>query len=353
MEKYKLFETIKLIEGANRTLLLDSLRQSFYFLPKEEVKNIFLDKKNNEINPENPLLKFLKKEELIFPIDHSFFKNFTPIKNHWETVYPIDNILFFVNETTVSHLEKFINIDKFGQIHLIFNTEISNSTLNKVFYSLEFIYCDTIKITNDNGLNTNQLSFLIRRINSNIKRQIILDGISKMFVEKIKRKDSIFIYENKLNYDKLTYSINHYYEAQEYHTYFNKKVTIDEEGNILNDIKDKISFGNIRYIQNFEQILEISKNKDFNKKWYLKKSEIDICKVCEFRFNCVDPRQPILREEGVFHEIECNYNPYISKWEGEEGYKTLSECGVISNEKEFSIDHEKIEKINIELWGEE
>ena len=53
-----------------------------------------------------------------------------------------------------------------------------------------------------------------------------------------------------------------------------------------------------------------------------------------------------------YHKIECNYNPYIAKWKGEDGYRTLSDCGVISNENEFSIDHERIAKINEELWEE-
>ena len=69
---------------------------------------------------------------------------------------------------------------------------------------------------------------------------------------------------------------------------------------------------------------------------------------------CVDNRLPYKRKENEwFHKIECKYNPYIAKWEGEEGYQTLEECGVLSNEKGFSIDHEKIAKINAVLWDEE
>jgi hypothetical protein len=68
---------------------------------------------------------------------------------------------------------------------------------------------------------------------------------------------------------------------------------------------------------------------------------------------CVDNRLPHQRQSDSkwYHKTECNYNPYIAKWKGEEGYRTLAECGVTSNEQGFSIDHERIAKINDELWG--
>jgi hypothetical protein len=84
------------------------------------------------------------------------------------------------------------------------------------------------------------------------------------------------------------------------------------------------------------------------------KDKTQVCCDCEFRNICNDTRRPKYQKRNLwFHETECNYNPYISKWEDEEGYRTLGECGVISNEHEFSIDHEKIAKINAELWPEE
>ena len=68
---------------------------------------------------------------------------------------------------------------------------------------------------------------------------------------------------------------------------------------------------------------------------------------------CVDNRLPHKRKENEwYHKTECNYNPYIAKWEEEEGYKTLKECGVVSNENEFSINHDKIAEINKDIWGD-
>lgn len=88
--------------------------------------------------------------------------------------------------------------------------------------------------------------------------------------------------------------------------------------------------------------------------WKSPKEKTDICHNCEFHNVCIDNRLPKKREsDGLwYHTTECNYNPYIAKWKGEEGYRTLAECGVKSDETGFSIDHEHIAKINEELWGD-
>jgi hypothetical protein len=68
---------------------------------------------------------------------------------------------------------------------------------------------------------------------------------------------------------------------------------------------------------------------------------------------CVDNRVPIKRKKDEwYHKTECNYNPYIAKWQEEEGYKTLEECGVVSDENELQINHKQLEEINTQLWGD-
>ena len=86
----------------------------------------------------------------------------------------------------------------------------------------------------------------------------------------------------------------------------------------------------------------------------IKKDNIEVCKDCEFRHICTDCRAfTDSNSRPNARPSKCQYNPYISKWSHEEGYKTLEECGVISNEKEFSIDHQKIAINNAMLKEEE
>ena len=69
---------------------------------------------------------------------------------------------------------------------------------------------------------------------------------------------------------------------------------------------------------------------------------------------CSDKRMPIVRKgTEVYFLEECNYNPYIAKWNNEVGYKTLAESGIISNAEGFKINRKRINAINKELWGDD
>lgn len=126
-----------------------------------------------------------------------------------------------------------------------------------------------------------------------------------------------------------------------------KKIGIDVQGNIKNCPSLSQVIGNINDT-NFELNLHsFSTDK-------IKKDDIEVCQDCEFRHICTDCRAfTDSNSRPNARPSKCQYNPYISKWSHEGGYKTLEECGVISNEQQFSIDHDKIALINKELWEDE
>ena len=40
---------------------------------------------------------------------------------------------------------------------------------------------------------------------------------------------------------------------------------------------------------------------------------------------CIDPRIPEINNKNSWKcKIECQYNPYIAKWGGEEGYESIN-----------------------------
>jgi radical SAM protein with 4Fe4S-binding SPASM domain len=165
-------------------------------------------------------------------------------------------------------------------------------------------------------------------------------------------EDTMFftLKEKEYNYLKskteFASNISLFSESQNYHTYFNRKLYIGPTGEIKNAPETEQVFGYIQDITE-DELKEIISSPHFQKYWFVHKGLIDVCKECEFRHMCVDNRVPIERKSNEwYNSLECNYNPYIGKWEGEEGYLSLADCGVISNEKEFIIDHEKVRKIN-------
>lgn len=153
----------------------------------------------------------------------------------------------------------------------------------------------------------------------------------RMLFEKAPSKESIII------------SQKFYSEALYYNPAFNRRVYIDVEGMYF--YGKPLSTG-------VSSIAELFSKMD-NGLAKITKGEIDVCKDCDFRMVCYDTRTPLKRKsEGWYFLSECNYNPYICKWNDEEGYRTLAECGVVSNAEGFSIDHDRIAAINAELWGE-
>lgn len=183
------------------------------------------------------------------------------------------------------------------------------------------------------------------------KRLIVLNSpFEKNFEDTMFFTEKSNLYSTEKTQMEITSNINLFSESLLHHTYFNRKFFIGPSGEIKNAPECSNSSGNIKNINTIEELSAIIKNDEFQRYWFIHKDLIDVCKQCEFRHMCVDNRIPIMRKNNEwFHKIECNYNPYIAKWKDEVGYQTLAECGVISNENEFSIDHDKISAINAKL----
>ena len=130
-------------------------------------------------------------------------------------------------------------------------------------------------------------------------------------------------------------------ESKKYHTYFNRKMFIHKNGEISNAPESSEIYGKIDSFKTQEQLLDLVQSSAFQKLWHVKKESTDVCCDCEYRYMCVDNRIPLCRGNNEwYHEIECNYNPYIGKWQNENGYKTLVECGIRSGVDGFVKENE-------------
>jgi len=110
------------------------------------------------------------------------------------------------------------------------------------------------------------------------------------------------------------------------------------------------SFGNIKDTT-LKKAIEKPGFKDL---WYIHKDQIDVCKDCEFRHMCTDCRCFIKDPDNIYSQpAKCTYNPYVCKWEGEEEYVPVEECGTYSLNNGFVPDPEKIKALNKQIWGED
>jgi SPASM domain peptide maturase of grasp-with-spasm system len=355
---FKWCEQIKITEGYLRSCIYD-LNRSEYELVLKKCQYLVdqIERKNTKLidsffsKSDMEWVNFFLEKEYILSIPENLFDNFTCLGLDFEQPNYINNSVVY----STNNLDVIIPyIDQLGckHLHIVCETESELIIMMRRYFIT----------TNFHSL---EVSLLLFENNNEELLKICHEFpiISKIFVanENVKTRNTggyfgnILRFKNKTDFTPtFVPRIETYLESQKHNLYFNKKLFIDKNGDIKNAKEVKSKSGNIKAVNLFDKLLSLVESKRFQKYWFSHKGITDVCKDCEFRHMCVDNRLPIERSENDwFHKTECNYNPYIAKWEGEEGYQTLEECGVISNENGFSIDHEKISKINAVLWGED
>jgi len=309
------------INGYTRAVEMNFNNCTYSVVPKNtSSNNKNLNKEDKFLTPSiitNAILKVGNNKVLLTHIDKVF--------NYLERLLCKFIVIIFEGFATIEDLTKLF-------------TAVNNYNLHEVTLLLEY----------SDALYSDDFAEVVLSSNR-FKAIIIFNSPFDKNLENI-----IFYYKkerSKFNFNKVLSDFvprrELYAEALQYHSYFNKKLFIDIDGEIKNSPESVETFGLINNCETSEELIEIIDKKDFQKHWDVKKDQCDVCKDCEFRYMCIDNRLPYYRGNGEwYHKIECNYNPYIAKWEGEKGYKSLNDCEVVSNEEGFSINHEKIESIN-------
>ena len=315
-----------LVKGYAKNIIQNLVKNSFNYVVKSKMKAFKVDDIPKYITPD-----FISNTIIKFDDNYYFNKNISTLFSLLsETLckYIVIEINFNLDINKFFKLIEYINNNNIHQVQFIFNYQeklISDEFVTSIY-------------------NTNRISTIVV-FNSPFEKNL---------------ENYLFFFKQKkqINFNKkITEFVSNKFLFREsfyQNTYFNKKIFFDSNGNIKNAPECDEIFGNIKEINNPEELKKIISTPEFQKYWDVNKDIQDVCKDCEFRYMCVDNKIPYQRTENEwYHKMECNYNPYIAKWEGEEGYKTLAECGVFSDENGFSIDHEKIAAINNELWGED
>lgn len=106
-------------------------------------------------------------------------------------------------------------------------------------------------------------------------------------------------------------SIAGFMENVHFNGCLNRKIAVDERGEIKNCPSMKIGYGNIRE----NSLTETVKNENFRKLWHISKDQISTCKDCEFRRICTDCRAYTQDNGNLYSKpAKCKYNPYTGQW---------------------------------------
>jgi hypothetical protein len=341
----ELYQDIKITKGYNRCLLQDFTNGTFEFI-SNEVYELLLNLNKYE-NFENLLNRnkelsgqLLKLKELDVFNPYASEKHIFPkISDSFQNAFYYQAVVISVSDKT-----KAFFVEKF--------TILSQLTQNIYFEIDDFDKEFLLSIVD--LLKVNQHILITLVVPKKFKKVFISWAkLVDIHVECMSKgsNDANIYYKSwpSLHNNWLTY-----WETKSYNSGIFEKLYIHSNGKISINKFDDLDIGNIDTLNVITDFINLKNNPLYLKLVKIITEKIVVCKDCELRPMCVDvkPIKEIKSDKNYYKLIECRYNPYISLWSHEEGYRTLEECGVISNEHEFSIDHDKIAKINKEFWEE-
>ena len=333
MKIFRLFASCIPVKGAKRSIICDLQRNDFIFI-SEGLYEILVKYKNRSINyikekygerlneTIDEYFEYLIETEYGFWTDESDLPNFNEINLSFETPELINNAIVDINEHSKHNYGKiFKELDllrcKFLEIRsysIVYIENLLNDILvhldDKIFRNIRLYlkYYPTIyeELGKSNVLSRNlTISEII--IHSSPENKLI---DNKRFNYLIFQKSKLESHNDCGNICIENFAINipTFSESQQFNSCLNKKISIDSMGYIKNCPAMKTQYGNCVDTS----MVEISKSNKFQRVWTIDKSQITICKDCEFRFICTDCR-------AFVHEIydkptKCNYDPYLGQW---------------------------------------
>ncbi len=277
---------------------------------------------------------FLEVKDFIFWLDNDIDIDslFPAITMRWDCPELISNMIIDINENVFNFENYFKKIKKLNCKHIQLRSfEVLSMDFWEYFIAnFQYDGIDDIEIFTkfSSYLEVDKAKSLLK---SNYRIKFIIFHSSPEYVFfKDSSEKNIFSYVS-LFVDKIHSSqdchvidpayfavnIRLFTEAQEHHTYFNRKMGIDIDGNIKNCPSLSESFGNINDPD--IDLRAIAQSPAFQRLWTVRKDDTAICRDCEFRYMCVDSREPHLGEDGLYHhKIPCPYDPYTATWHTQE-----------------------------------
>lgn len=327
---YIFYATCLLTNGASRSLISDTQRSEFCFIPNAmyHLLKDFKGKKINEILNQFPTnaneiedyFNFLIENEYIFLINEEIIECFSDIEMDWDYPSKITNII----------IEDIFNIDLLKQFKSLNIKNVEIRIFHKILNSNDIIFIN------------NAIDFGINEINITINHELIDDfNIFIDILKECKIVKNVIIYNSnnintisfpengcnvyfvsskyisehncgKIDLQYFTNNIQHFTESQHHNTCLNRKISIDANGEIKNCPSMAKSYGNIKDTK----LIDVVNNPEFQKVWHIKKDEITKCKDCEFRHICTDCRAYLENPEDQYSApLKCGYDPYTCEWE--------------------------------------
>lgn len=336
---FKLFSNCIPVKGYTKFIICDLQRNLYVSIP-DSLINLFdknnlldIDKIKNQLDEEGKVifdeyLELLNKQEFIFNCTISESKRFPLLNMEWDFSSQATNLILDITKKSKHNYNKILNyeLDKINCrfLQLRFFDEISLEKLDKIMKvimlneikSVEIIIKDEPNLFCHNKvakwvMENRKIRTLTLHSSNNDK--LVQDhkfGFGGVIA--IKENISSSINCGVIHPTYFSINIETFTESQHHNTCLNRKISIDENGEIKNCPSMPISYGNIRDTK----LIDVVRNPNFQKLWHIKKDEITKCKDCEFRHICTDCRAYLDNPDDKYSApLKCGYDPYTGIWE--------------------------------------
>lgn len=370
--KIKFYEDCLISSGYNRSIIVDTSRLKLEAIPNtlynfiKENDTLSINEIKNKYSVENHIiideyLNFLIDKEYIFFVDYELVKSFPKLDIKWDMPSLISNTIIVLKAGKwIENIKKIIFLlesVKCQDIEIRFIESIKEDEINNLLDYFKDSRINSIVLIIPYLKFTNSIYEIL---SSQLRLEQIVLYNSPKEMDFIFETNQIKISTKKIedlfevnNINQFSPNLMLYMESLNHHTYFNRKLFIDYNGEIKNAPESSYVVTNLNDLKTLKDINNLLlKNNYLHSFWNIKKDDCDVCKDCEFRNICIDNRVPIKRNNNTFYfEKECSYNPYLSKWANEVGYLNLFDTGIITNKNEFKINSQKVQKMYKKIWN--
>jgi SPASM domain peptide maturase of grasp-with-spasm system len=354
------------VRGYVRSAIYDIQRRNYCFIPND-LCDILVKEKDLSI-PEikkkyleveiDSYFEYVFNEEIGFRCDEEDLNLFPDLDTQWHTPFEFETAIVDFKQNTLKLLDKIVGeLDGFAipNVQLRFFEEINENQFHEVVNKfsktkMKFFELIAPNIFAKEFVDSIATEFtkvgLFVLTSSNIKERRDVEQATIFYTpEKITSHTQCGLIQQ----EQFAIEMRTFCESVHFNSCLNCKLSIDADGNIKNSPSLVQSFGNIENTT----VAEVLKHSEFKKYWSVSKDKIEICKDCEFRHMCTDCRAYLKQPNNMYSQpAKCNYNPYIAKWKGEDGYISVEECGSYNENGQFVLHKEKVDAINLILWGE-
>jgi len=361
MNKIKLYSNCKVSKGFIRSIIIDLQREIFFFAPNN-IGYIFdgLTEHNASDETLNSNISFLLQNKLAFIAGFPFNSKSTLSKtiNCYSDISNLTLILDNIRDPEyIQSLFDQVNINQCNALLIISAPPINIAEVEKVLKLLNHSKIRSVQIITKyphegTFAAEEQMIHTYKRVVSILYYDAPLNQASNVGVyEQVLKITSTITFDMVVNRPVQAHhficNIPFFNESLAYNPFYYKKAVVNVDGQVFVALHSNEAIGDVKK----RNLAEIINDKTLFEFAFTSKIKIDVCKRCEFKNICPDNRVPNKRPNGSwYHDTECDYNPFIAKWKNENGYQTLSDCGIICNETGFKIDRKRLKIINHLLW---